>query len=428
MRTKKSVEIAKSEKDDWTSFFCVIMSLFGGVTMKKYRSILLLVIIYITFIALGLPDALLGSGWNLIRSDLNISLETLGVMTVTVYVMSILATFNAPRILRWLETKWITFISVLMTGVALILLSQVSAFYQMLFFALPLGVGAGAIDVSLNHYLASHYQAKHMNYLHSFYGVGVTLGPTIMAYTLNQNAWRLGYIIVGCLLLFIAFLILISFKLWNKENHEERQEKHQKVTLKDILKTKGAIESILIFLFYVHIESLGGVWIASYFYIQKGVSYATAALFTTTFYLALTIGRIISGFLSHKLKPNILVRIGEALMLLAGILMFIKFDFVLIYFIVVFIFGFGAGPIFPNMMYMNSLVFEKQKLSKIISLQMGIGYMGFGLLTPLAGLFFGKVDIFFYPIFISLISLILIIITISYRKHTNHLKDSLIKT
>ena len=128
--------------------------------MKKYRSILLLVIIYITFIALGLPDALLGSGWNLIRSDLNISLETLGVMTVTVYVMSILATFNAPRILRWLETKWITFISVLMTGVALILLSQVSAFYQMLFFALPLGVGAGAIDVSLNHYLASHYQAK----------------------------------------------------------------------------------------------------------------------------------------------------------------------------------------------------------------------------------------------------------------------------
>lgn len=389
----------------------------------KLKAFLLLLVIYMTFIALGLPDALLGSAWNLIRIDLNTSLETLGIMTVIVYFMSILSTFNAPRLLRFFETRWITFVSVLMTGVALILISQVSEFYQILFFALPLGVGAGAIDVSLNHYLASHYKAKHMSYLHSFYGVGVTLGPTVMAYTLNQNMWRLGYIIVGCILLGIAIIILTSFKLWKKENQQEREDVHRKITLKDILKTKGALESILIFLTYVHIESLGGVWIASYFFIEKGVSYATAALFTTTFYLALTAGRLISGFVSGKVSPNILVRIGEVLMLLAGILMFLKFDYVFIYFIIVFIFGLGAGPIFPNMMFMNSLVFEKQKLSKIISLQMGIGYMGFGLLTPLAGLFFGKVDIFFYPVWIGLMSLVLIIITISYRKHTNHLSD-----
>lgn len=396
--------------------------MFGGLSMKL-KAFLLLVIIYITFIALGLPDALLGSAWNLIRVDLNTSLETLGIMTVIVYIMSILSTFNAPRLLRWFETKWITFVSVLMTGTALILLSQVSAFYQMLFFALPLGVGAGAIDVSLNHYLASHYKAKHMNYLHSFYGIGVTLGPTVMAYTLSQNMWRSGYIIVGCILLFISLLILFSFKLWKKENQQEREDVHRKITLKEILKTKGALESILIFLTYVHVESLGGVWIASYFFIEKGVSYATAALFTTTFYLALTVGRLVSGFVSGKVSPNLLVRIGEALMLLAGVLMFINFNHVIIYFIIVFIFGFGAGPIYPNMMYMNSLVFEKHKLSKIISLQMGIGYMGFGLLTPLAGLFFGQVDIFFYPVWIGLMSLILIIITISYRKHTNHLSE-----
>ena len=396
--------------------------MFGGLSMKL-KAFLLLVIIYITFIALGLPDALLGSAWNLIRVDLNTSLETLGIMTVIVYIMSILSTFNAPRLLRWFETKWITFVSVLMTGTALILLSQVSAFYQMLFFALPLGVGAGAIDVSLNHYLASHYKAKHMNYLHSFYGIGVTLGPTVMAYTLSQNMWRSGYIIVGCILLFISLLILFSFKLWKKENQQVREDVHRKITLKEILKTKGALESILIFLTYVHVESLGGVWIASYFFIEKGVSYATAALFTTTFYLALTVGRLVSGFVSGKVSPNLLVRIGEALMLLAGVLMFINFNHVIIYFIIVFIFGFGAGPIYPNMMYMNSLVFEKHKLSKIISLQMGIGYMGFGLLTPLAGLFFGQVDIFFYPVWIGLMSLILIIITISYRKHTNHLSE-----
>jgi fucose permease len=389
----------------------------------KLKALLLLIVIYISFIALGLPDALLGSAWNLIRMDLNTSLETLGIMTVTVYIFSILSTFNAPRLLRLFKTKWITFISVLATGTALILISQVSSFYHMLFFALPLGAGAGAIDVSLNHYLASHYKAKHMNYLHSFYGVGVTLGPTIMAYTLNQEKWRLGYIIVGSILIGIAAIVLISFKLWKKEDHEERQENHKKITLKEILKTKGALESILIFLIYVHIESLSGVWVASYFFIEKEVNYATAALFTTTFYLALTVGRLLSGFLSSKVTPNLLVRIGQALLLISGLLMFIQFQQVFIYFFIVFLFGLGAGPIFPNMMYMNSHVFEKNKLSKIISLQMGIGYMGFGILTPLVGLFFGKVSIFYYPVFITLMSGLLIIITISYRKHTNHLNQ-----
>ncbi|HOI85510.1 MAG TPA: MFS transporter [Acholeplasmataceae bacterium] len=387
----------------------------------KIRGFLLLVVIYITFIALGLPDALLGSAWNLIRADLNTSLETLGMMTVTIYIMSIFSTFNAPRLLRLFQTKWITFISVLFTGAALILISQVSQFYQMLFFALPLGIGAGAIDVSLNHYLASHYEAKHMNYLHSFYGIGVTLGPSVMAYTLSQSQWRLGYIIVGSILIVIALIILASFKLWRKEHQDERNEVHKKISLKDILKTKGALESIFIFLIYVHLESLGGVWIASYFYIEKEVSYAVAALFTTTFYLALTVGRLLSGILSHRLSPNLLVRLGQGLMMIAGLLMFFNWSWVYLYFGIVFLFGLGAGPIYPNMMFMNAKVFEKNKLSKIMSLQMGIGYMGFGLLTPLAGIFFGKVSIVYYPLLISIMCVIMIAITIQYRKHTAHL-------
>lgn len=390
----------------------------------KFRGFMLLVVIYITFIALGLPDALLGSAWNLIRLDLDTSLETLGMMTVAIYIMSILSTFNAPRLLRMFQTKWITFMSVLFTGLSLILISQVNHFYQMLFFALPLGVGAGAIDVSLNHYLASHYEAKHMSYLHSFYGIGVTLGPSIMAYTLHHNQWRLGYIIVGSLLVGIALIIVLSFNLWRKEHQEERQDVHRHISLKEIMKTKGAFESIIIFLIYVHLESLGGVWIASYFFIEKDVTYAIAALFTTTFYLALTIGRILSGLLSHRLSPNVLVRIGQALMLIAGVLMVVEWSWVYLYFGIVFLFGLGAGPIYPNMMFMNSKVFERHKLSKIMSLQMGIGYMGFGLLTPLAGLFFGRISITYYPLWIGLMCLLMISMTIQYRKHTAHLTSS----
>lgn len=382
----------------------------------KYRYIVLLAIIYIAFIALGLPDALLGSSWSLVRMELGTSLGTLGIMTFIVYLMSILSTYNAPRLLKYLETKKIVLISIMFTGISLIVMSRVDYFYQMLFFAIPLGMGAGAIDVSLNHYLAVNYKAQHMNYLHSFYGVGVTLGPTIMAYTLSQNSWRLGYVIVGSILLGISMIMLFSFPLWKIESKSEREDQHNHITLKEILKTKGAVESILIFLFYVHFESLGGVWIASFFFIERGVNYATAALFTTTFYLMFTIGRLLSGVLSTKIKPTMLIRIGEILMLIAGFLMLIDFNALWMYFIVVGVLGLGAAPIYPNMMFMNSEHFEKRKLSKIMSLQMAIGYMGFGLLTPLAGMIFDFTSISIYPLFMIGVASLLMMVTYRFNK------------
>jgi len=375
----------------------------------KFKYLALLAVIYIAFIALGLPDALLGASWSLVRMELGTSLGTLGIMTFIVYLMSIVSTYNAPRLLKYLETKKIVLFSIM-------LMSRVDYFYQLLFFAIPLGMGAGAIDVSLNHYLAVNYKAHHMNYLHSFYGVGVTLGPTIMSYTLSQNSWRLGYVIVGLILLGISLIMLLSFPLWKMESREDRDDQHHHITLKEILKTKGAVESILIFLFYVHFESLGGVWIASYFFIERGVSYATAALFTTAFYLMFTIGRLLSGLLSMKIKPTVLIKVGEMLMLTAGILMLIEFDALWVYFIVVGILGLGAAPIYPNMMFMNSMHFEKRKLSKIMSLQMAIGYMGFGLLTPLAGMIFDLTTIAIYPIFLVGVSTVLIYITYRFNR------------
>lgn len=374
---------------------------------------LLLAVIYIAFIALGLPDALLGSAWNLVRVDLNVPLGTLGLMTVVVYIMSIVSTYNAPRLLRLFQTKWITFVSITFTGLALILLSQVSAFYQMLFFAIPLGMGAGAIDVSLNHYLAKNYKASHMSYLHSFYGVGVTAGPSIMAYTLSLNSWRMGYIIVGSILLLIAVVVFLSFKLWQKESEEEK-EQHDHIPLRVAFKIEGALNSMFIFLFYVHIESLLGVWIASYIFIEKGVDAPVAALFATTYYLGLTTGRLLSGFLAKKLTPHQLIYIGIGFILAGAVLLLFNVQFEAFYFIVVGILGIGSGPIYPNMMFTNNTHFEPKELSKIISLQMVIGYMGFGIMTPLAGLLFGITSIAFYPFVLMGASTVLALLTIRY--------------
>lgn len=377
------------------------------------KSIILLAVIYIAFIALGLPDALLGSAWNLIRSDLNVSLGTLGIMTVFVYIMSIIATFNAPKLLSLFQTKWITFISILFTGIALILMSQVTEFYQMLFFALPLGMGAGAIDVSLNHYLTLHYKASHMSFLHAFYGIGVTLGPTFMAYTLSNQEWRLGYMIVGALLVLISLIVLGSMPLWKKE--KVGHEHHSHIPLKIILKEKGSKLSMLLFLIYVHIESLLGVWIASYMFIEKNASYSLAALFSTIYYLALTLGRLTSGIFTIKFKPKYLIYVGEVIMIIGGLLMFFDAP-IYLYMIAVFMLGFGSGPIYPNLMYMNSYYFSKEKISKMISLQMVIGYMGFGVLTPLTGLFFDRLKISYYPWFIIVWTMILWILSIKYLK------------
>jgi fucose permease len=381
----------------------------------KKKALILLMVIYIAFIALGLPDALLGSAWSKVRTDLNVTLASLSVMSFLVYIMSFLATFNAPRLLRLLQTKWITVVSITFTGVALIVMSQVNAFWQMLFFAVPLGVGAGAIDVSLNHYLTKHYKASHMNYLHSFYGIGVTLGPSIMAYTLSKNSWRLGYMIIGSILLVIALIVLLSFKLWNKEEKDNREEEHAHVSLKTMVKSKGAINSILIFLAYVHIETLGGVWIASYFFIEKSVSYATAALFTTTFYLALTIGRLLSGVLSPRLQPKQMVLMGQIIIVISSILLIINpFEGLATYFVIAFLYGFGCAPIYPNMMYLNNDYFERKKISKIISLQMAVGYIGFGVLTPLAGLAFDKITIAIYPYLVLAVGIVLLGLTSRY--------------
>jgi fucose permease len=392
--------------------------------MKK-QYLILLIVIYLAFIALGLPDALLGSAWNLVREDFSVSLGMLSIMSFAIYLMSLTATYNAPRLLRLFQTKKITFISICFTGFALIFISFVSEFYQIIFFAIPLGLGAGAIDVSLNHYVANNYKSKHMNFLHSFYGVGVTLGPFIMAMTLRNDTWRDGFLIVGLILLVIALLVLLSFKLWHKEDTVKRNESHAHISLFEMLKTRKVISSISIFLIYVHIESLAGIWIASYFYIEKSVSYATAALFTTVFYLALTIGRFISGFISSKVSSQRLVIIGEIMIITSSFLLVINnFDNLYLYFSIVFLLGLGCAPIFPNMIFLNNSVFEKNKLSKIISLQMAVGYLGFGVLTPLAGILFDLFNISFYPLLLLFLSVLTLVITVSYLNLKKNKKSS----
>jgi fucose permease len=387
--------------------------------MKKTSIVLL--IIFLVFIGLGLPDALLGSSWNLVKEDLQVPLGYIGITTFTAFFFTVITTFLGPYFLSVFQTKQIVLVSLILSSIGIFSMSQSSNYLGIIVSSIPLGIGAGAIDFSINHYVAIHYKAKHMNYLHSFYGVGVLIGPMIMAMTLQEEEWRLGFLIVSGLLILIALSVLLSSKLWHEESEEHRQEHHTSVSVMKALQTRGAILSILIFFLYVFVESLFGLLIASFFYITRDISYSTAAIFTLVYYSGLAMGRFISGMVSDMIHPNRLIQIGGILMLIGVVALLIDTPLVFS-FVFVLLIGLGSGPIYPNMMHMNEHNFDTSKMSRIMSLQMTIAYISFGLVTPLMGFVFQWTSIASFPYIacasIFVLSILIFIFTRLFQEKT----------
>ena len=376
---------------------------------------LLLLIVYLSYASLGLPDALLSSGWNLIRQELNADLGTLGYMTLLGYSSSALSMFFAPKILRIIPTRLIALIAISTISLSLLVMSQANEFYQLLFFAFPLGFSGGALNVALNNFLTANYKASHMSYLHSFYGLGVTLAPTIMAFTLSFGSWRSAYLIVSAILAILAMLVVATFKWWQPQVKNETTAKPI-ISIKEALSSGDARSSIAIFFTYVHLETLFAVWVPSFMFITKQVSLSTAALYTTIFYLSLTTGRMLSGIFSNRINSKKLITYGVSLILIATVAFSFNYSNINIYFVIAGLLGLGAGPIYPNMMFLNKEKFSSEHMSRYISLQLLIGNMGGGLLTPVMGQIFQRTNIIVFPFILVVASIILVLLIINYLK------------
>jgi MFS family permease len=375
----------------------------------------ILIIIFLVFIALGLPDALLGASWNQSRLEFGVEIGAIGYYTFMSYISILVATFYAPHILTLFKTKAIVATSVLGMGISLIVISRIPTFGWLLLMAIPMGLGSGLIDLSLQHYVAYHLKAAHMNFLHSFYGVGVTLGPFLMATALAFSSWRQGYVWVGFILVVISLFIIGSFSFWPPET-KAQMNGQKSARIKEAFKTPGVKNSILIFLVAVHVESMIGVFIATYAYVALGFSFSVAALATTTFFLAMTLSRILSGMLTLKVKAQTMVIGGEILLGLAAVVLAISLWVPTLAFVSFFLLGLGSGPIYPNMMHLNKEFFGSFKLSRVMSLQMVIGYTGFGILTPLAGQWFERVSVLAFPYFVFLMGTLLLTLSVIYFK------------
>lgn len=348
----------------------------------------LLVIIYIAFISLGLPDAILGSAWTMIYEDLNVPISYAGLVTMIITGGTIVSSFFSGKMIKKFGTGKVTTFSVFLTAMGLLGVYFAPSFIWICLLAVPLGLGAGAVDSALNNFVANHYEAKHMNWLHCFWGIGATSGPFIMSfYLLKENGWRSGYATIGIIQAILVIGLFLSLPLWRKfeDSNEEEKKSSTSINVGTLLKLPGAKPTLIAFLCYCAIELTTGLWASSFLVFNSGLSAGLAAKWVSLYYLGITVGRLLAGFLSMKLNNKQMIRVGQLICLLGAVLLMIPFlnNFKLVGLILI---GLGCAPIYPAMLHETPNKFGQDLSQDIMGIQMATAYVGSTIVPPLFGM------------------------------------------
>lgn len=380
---------------------------------------IVLVIIYLSFISLGLPDSMLGSAWPVMHKGFQASIGTAGVITMVISIGTIISSYFSGWILKRFGTATVTVVSVFMTAIALLGISLSPSLVVLILWAIPLGLGAGCVDSGLNHYIASHYKSHHMSWLHCFWGVGAMTGPIIMAWYIHHNfSWRNGYGTVSIIQFFLVFLIAMTLPIWKRQERmwkEKLQEDssieqgipQEQQTKKSIFSLKGVKPALAAFFLYCAIESTLGLWGSSYLVETRGIKESTAAGWISLFYGGITLGRFINGFLTLKLSNKALIRLGQVIILIGTLLILLPLSnmFLLAGLVLA---GLGCAPIFPCMLHETPARFGKEHATKLMGIQMATAYSSFTFLPPLFGFITTYTSMVIYP-FVILVYVILIV-------------------
>ncbi len=380
---------------------------------------LLLAIIYLAFISLGLPDSLLGSAWPTMYTEFNVPVSYAGIISMIICLGTIVSSLMSDRLTLRLGTGKVTAISVATTAVALFGFSFSHSFGVLCLWAIPYGLGAGSVDASLNNYVALHYASRHMSWLHCMWGVGAAAGPYIMSYALTGGGvWNDGYRYIGIIQLVLTAILFCSLPLWKSRNTpadkgtEAETSDPQPLSLKEIIGIPGAKEIMVAFFCYCALETTTGMWASSYLVLHHGISADTAAAFASLFYIGITIGRAASGFLTMKFSDTQMIHLGQGIILAGVIALLLPFGdtFALAGLILI---GLGCAPIYPCIIHSTPDHFGADKSQALIGVQMASAYTGSCLMPPLFGLIANHVNVGFYPVFLGLI---LILMILMYQK------------
>ena len=370
---------------------------------------LLLALIYLAFISLGLPDSLLGAGWPVMHLDLGVEVSYMGIVTMVISGGTIVSSLLSDRLTRKFGARWVTVVSVFLTAAALFGFSFSDRFWMLILFSIPYGLGAGAIDAALNNYIALHYSARHMSWLHCFWGVGTIVSPFIMSYALTSSTWNDGYRIVGYIQLGIGALLLATLSVW-KINKTPELQSQKSLGLIGAVKIKGVPLILLGFFAYCAAEATSMQWASTYFVEVKQISEAQAAQLASLFYIGITAGRFVSGFLSGKLGDRRMIVIGACILTCGIVLLFIPADVevAIAGFIVI---GLGCAPIYPSIIHSTPANFGAENSGAIIGIQMASAYVGSTFIPPLFGLIANRLGFNILPVYLLIFVALMIAMT-----------------
>ncbi len=380
---------------------------------------LLLPVIYLAFISLGLPDALLGSAWPSMYTELGASLSWAGIVSMIISAGTIVSALCSERLNLRLGTGGVTFLSVLLTAVALLGFSLSTSFWQLCLWAVPYGLGAGSVDAALNNYVALHYESRHMSWLHCMWGVGASIGPVIMGRALAGGTWQGGYRTIALLQFALTAVLLLSLRLWKRPQANVEGADFKPHPIPELLRRPGVPQVLLCFFCYSALEATAGMWAASYCTLVRGIDAETAARWASLFYVGITIGRGVCGFLTMKISDQNMIRLGQALIAAGVVLVLAPLGQGTLFAGLITV-GLGCAPIYPSIIHETPVNFGRDVSMSMTGLQMATAYVGSCLMPPLFGLLAQYVTPTLYPWFLAVILALMFVMAESLHRRTAH--------
>ena len=381
--------------------------------------LLLISIIYVSFISLGLGDSLFGSAWPVIQRDLGVPIHYAGIISMTIAGGTIFAGIMSNKVSRRFGIGVVVPISVFMTAIALFGFSTVSEFWMLFLWAIPYGLGGGTLDAAINNYVATNYTSRHMSWLHCFWGVGAITGPYLMGFHLTQGfGWDGAYRTAAIVQIIFAVILALSFSLWKKREEASKDNSSAK-GLREILKMRGVKFALLAFFAYCAIEATTGLWASTFLVNHRGIEAETAALFASLFFIGITAGRFVAGFVSNRLGSKTMIKMGIVAIFIGIGAIITPLDTNLFSFVGLIIVGLGCSPIFPALIHLTPSNFGAENSQAIIGVQMAGAYTGSALMPPLFGLITNTVGLGFFPVFLLIFAGLFLVMFILLNRQVN---------
>ncbi|AEF32055.1 MFS transporter [Gardnerella vaginalis] len=372
---------------------------------------LLLAIIYLAFISLGLPDALLGSAWPTMSHDIGAQISWAGGISMVISAGTIVSALLSDRMTKRFGAGKVTFVSVALTALALLGFSFAPNYIVLILLAIPYGLGAGGVDAALNNYVALHYESRHMSWLHCMWGIGASAGPYVMGFALSHGfGWSAGYQYIAIVQVILTVILFISLPLWNNRKAHELQKSIQiskeyskTLSFAEVLRIPGAKNILIMFFCYCAIEQTAGLWASSYMVLYGSVSRVVAAGWASLFYVGITAGRFISGFLTMRFNDENMIRLGQLVMILGILVLLLPLPNHIALVAGFVIIGLGCAPIYPCVIHSTPHYFGADKSQAIVGMQMASAYIGSMLMPAIFGFIGQNVSMSLLPAYLIIL-------------------------